>query len=241
MTPVCPLRVAPRVSPPYGFGAMIIELGEVEHALCEVEGVHQACIDVRNDGVGESRLVAYWLASDPAAADAGFKESLSRTLPDYMVVRSGDVVSGSWFDLTLQFLEKEAHASQIGTAAIVKRLTEIIFIQVINAWLEHEQPKHGLLAALFDRRLGHSLKAIHRNPAQRWTIAALAKEAGMAYATVAMVTDYDCWKEEHCTVEEIMKVMGQNYKSAATLLESLIPSLHSNPIEVNPENPRGTY
>jgi 5'-methylthioadenosine phosphorylase len=64
----------------------------------------------------------------------------------------------------------------------------------------------------------------------------LAKEAGMAYATVAMVTDYDCWKEQHCSVEEIMKVMGSNYKSAQKLIEKLIPSLVDNPIEFVPEN-----
>jgi 5'-methylthioadenosine phosphorylase len=64
----------------------------------------------------------------------------------------------------------------------------------------------------------------------------LAKEAGMAYATVAMVTDYDCWKEEHCTVEEILKVMGKNYHSAQSLIEILIPHLHENPVEFEPEN-----
>jgi 5'-methylthioadenosine phosphorylase len=64
----------------------------------------------------------------------------------------------------------------------------------------------------------------------------LAKEAGMAYATVAMVTDYDCWKDEHCSVEEIMKVMGDNYKSAQTLLVNLIPSLAKNPISFEAEN-----
>jgi 5'-methylthioadenosine phosphorylase len=64
----------------------------------------------------------------------------------------------------------------------------------------------------------------------------LAKEAGMAYATVAMVTDYDCWKEEHCTVEEIMKVMGENYKSAQALIEKLIPSLGEKPIQFEAEN-----
>lgn len=64
----------------------------------------------------------------------------------------------------------------------------------------------------------------------------LAKEAAMAYATVAMVTDYDCWKEEHCTVEEIMKVMGENYKSAQMLIEKLIPSLSKQPIEFEKEN-----
>ena len=64
----------------------------------------------------------------------------------------------------------------------------------------------------------------------------LAKEAGMAYATVAMITDYDCWKENHCTVEEIMRVMATNYISDKELIGKLIPYLHANPIEVEPEN-----
>lgn len=64
----------------------------------------------------------------------------------------------------------------------------------------------------------------------------LAKEAGMAYATIAMVTDYDCWKEEHCSVDEIMKIMKKNYESAQKILVKLIPSLMNNPIEFNPEN-----
>jgi 5'-methylthioadenosine phosphorylase len=64
----------------------------------------------------------------------------------------------------------------------------------------------------------------------------LAKEAGMAYATVAMVTDYDCWKEEHCTVQEIMDVMKSNYVSAQKFVVEAIPSLVKNPVKFTPEN-----
>lgn len=64
----------------------------------------------------------------------------------------------------------------------------------------------------------------------------LAKEAGMAYATVAMVTDYDCWKEEHCTVQEIMDVMKSNYISAQKFVKEAIPDLVKNPVKFTPEN-----
>ena len=64
----------------------------------------------------------------------------------------------------------------------------------------------------------------------------LAKEAGMAYATVAMVTDYDCWKEEHCTVQEIMDVMKTNYVSAQKLVQEVIPGLVKKPCKFEPEN-----
>jgi 5'-methylthioadenosine phosphorylase len=64
----------------------------------------------------------------------------------------------------------------------------------------------------------------------------LAKEAGMAYATIAMVTDYDCWKEEHCTLEEIMKVMATNNAQAHQVLKKLIPKLSNNQFEFKKEN-----
>lgn len=64
----------------------------------------------------------------------------------------------------------------------------------------------------------------------------LAKEAGIAYATVAMVTDYDCWKEEHCTVQEIMDVMKSNYISAQRFVQEAIPDLVNNPVKFIPEN-----
>ncbi len=64
----------------------------------------------------------------------------------------------------------------------------------------------------------------------------LAKEAGMAYATIAMVTDFDCWKDEHCTVEEIMKVMATNNTAAQKVLKDLIPKLDRNKFSYNQEN-----
>lgn len=64
----------------------------------------------------------------------------------------------------------------------------------------------------------------------------LAKEAAIEYATVAMVTDYDCWKDEHCTVDEIMKVMETNNKNVQVLLKDLIPRLSENKFDFKKEN-----
>jgi 5'-methylthioadenosine phosphorylase len=40
--------------------------------------------------------------------------------------------------------------------------------------------------------------------------AKLAREAEISYATVAMVTDYDCWHETEVSVEEVIGVLRQN-------------------------------
>ena len=57
--------------------------------------------------------------------------------------------------------------------------------------------------------------------------AKLAREAEICYATVAMVTDYDCWHPSHETVSvsEIIKVLTENSMNAKNLLKSTIPLL----------------
>ncbi|RBP15562.1 5'-methylthioadenosine phosphorylase [Roseiarcus fermentans] len=52
------------------------------------------------------------------------------------------------------------------------------------------------------------------------TEAKLAREAEICYATVAMVTDYDCWHEEHDNVDvaAVIKVMNDNAEKAARLV-----------------------
>ncbi len=53
--------------------------------------------------------------------------------------------------------------------------------------------------------------------------AKLAREAEICYATVAMVTDYDCWHEDHAQVDvaAIIEVMKHNTEKAQRLIQSL--------------------
>jgi 5'-methylthioadenosine phosphorylase len=53
------------------------------------------------------------------------------------------------------------------------------------------------------------------------TEAKLAREAGICYATLALVTDYDCWKEEEepVTLEAVLAIMHKNVESAQKVLK----------------------
>ncbi len=53
----------------------------------------------------------------------------------------------------------------------------------------------------------------------------LAREAGICYATVALVTDYDVWKDNHVTIDEIIKVMGQNLDKFKKLIGEVVPKI----------------
>jgi 5'-methylthioadenosine phosphorylase len=57
--------------------------------------------------------------------------------------------------------------------------------------------------------------------------AKLAREAEICYATVAMVTDFDCWHEDHdaVTVDAVVKVLFGNADKARALVKSVLPKI----------------
>ena len=57
--------------------------------------------------------------------------------------------------------------------------------------------------------------------------AKLAREAELCYATVAMVTDYDCWHPDHddVTVDQIVKVLLANADNARSLVKQVAPKV----------------
>ena len=57
--------------------------------------------------------------------------------------------------------------------------------------------------------------------------AKLAREAEICYATVAMVTDYDCWHDGHdaVTVEQIVAVLHQNAANACKVVKAAVAAL----------------
>ena len=58
-----------------------------------------------------------------------------------------------------------------------------------------------------------------------------AREAEIAYATMAMITDYDCWKanEAHVTVEMVIDNLNRNANAAKSILTDVIPRIPNEP------------
>ena len=54
--------------------------------------------------------------------------------------------------------------------------------------------------------------------------AKLAREAEISYATIAMVTDFDCWHpdHDHVDVPEVMRIVKENAHKAAALTARLL-------------------
>ncbi len=62
--------------------------------------------------------------------------------------------------------------------------------------------------------------------------AKLAREAEICYATVAMVTDYDCWHpdHDHVQVADIIRVLNANADHARALVRAVAPVLRDRPV-----------
>ena len=59
------------------------------------------------------------------------------------------------------------------------------------------------------------------------TEAKLAREAEICYATIAMITDYDCWHPEHesVTASQIIATLNQNAENAQKVLRTAVREL----------------
>jgi 5'-methylthioadenosine phosphorylase len=92
-----------------------------------------------------------------------------------------------------------------------------------------EGPQFSTLAeSLTYKGLGYSVIGMTNLPEAK-----LAREAEICYATVAMVTDFDCWHPDHdaVTVQDIIKVLMANAEKATKLVARLA---HDFPREHEP-------
>ena len=118
-----------------------------------------------NDGGGVTVLGGHFQLAGPQA------EMLLGMLPPIVHLQSeSDRETLRWaFDR----MRQELIDSKPGSFLIVQQLVYMIFVQALRLHLD-ERKGVGWLFALSDKQVGAAIAAIHREPARRWTVAALA-------------------------------------------------------------------
>ncbi len=111
---------------------------------------------------------------------------LLQLLPPLIHIRGYRGRVSEWLELTLKLLANEARQARQGSEAILTRLSDVVFVQAVRAWIE-EQPEDqgGWLGALRDPKIGAALALLHRQPERRWSVASLASEVGMSRSLFA--------------------------------------------------------
>jgi AraC-like DNA-binding protein len=107
-------------------------------------------------------------------------------LPPIFKVNISREASGEWIASSIRYLASERASTRAGRSALLAKLAEALFIETLRQYLSQLPSEHtGWLAAARDPAVGRALAAMHREPAQPWTVAELAKRAGVSRTVFA--------------------------------------------------------
>jgi AraC-like DNA-binding protein len=139
-------------------------------------GAEEGALVKLNDSVGVTVLGGHFDLAGPQA------QILLGMLPPIVHVQGkADRETLRWaFDR----MRQELTDLKPGGVLIAQQLAAMIFIQALRLY-GGENTGVGWLFALSDQQVGTAIKAIHREPARRWTVETLAVEAGMSRASFA--------------------------------------------------------
>ncbi len=81
----------------------------------------------------------------------------------------------------INIIARESASEQAGSQVMLRRLTELLFIQVIRLWIDQQaQASVGWVGALRDQPISTALGMIHQSPEHRWTVKELADVAALS-------------------------------------------------------------
>jgi len=136
---------------------------------------------VVNQGSGPSacRFVCGYLGCDTRPFNP-FLDSLPRVLHGRGTANQG------WLEQLLRHAVSETERRHAGGETVLAKLAELLFVEVIRQYAD-DLPKdaRGWLSAMRDLHVGDSLRLIHGQPSEDWTIERLARAVGLSRSVFA--------------------------------------------------------
>ncbi|MGE7955113.1 AraC family transcriptional regulator [Pseudomonas sp. NPDC089530] len=113
--------------------------------------------------------------------EGGCGQALLQGLPGLLHVscqgadQSDPIGSREWLALTVAAMQKEVRNPSIGSAIMLSRIIDLMFIWAVRHWLAHApQGIGGWIAALRDPLIGQALALLHAEPGAPWSVERLA-------------------------------------------------------------------
>ena len=115
------------------------------------------------------------------ACDGRLSKPLLGALPRMLRVPLGDHPESSWIIANVQRGAAETHAPRPGSAALLGRLAELVFVEAMRQYIQSlPESQQGWLAGLRDPHIGRALALLHADPARDWKVESLAAEVGLS-------------------------------------------------------------
>jgi transcriptional regulator GlxA family with amidase domain len=120
------------------------------------------------------------------ACDPELSKVFLSGLPPLFKVSIRNDVAGRWLENSIRFSVEQADRLQAGGEAVLAKLSEVVFIETLRAYIASLPAEQtGWLAGARDSEVGKTLALMHREPSRPWTLADLAKEAGVSRSVLA--------------------------------------------------------
>jgi AraC-like DNA-binding protein len=88
---------------------------------------------------------------------------------------------GAWVAPMLEHAATETVARRAGSAALLQRISEMVFVDGARRYLDSLPPESsGWLSALRDRQVGRAIALMHGDPAEPWTLDELGRRVGLS-------------------------------------------------------------
>jgi AraC-like DNA-binding protein len=111
---------------------------------------------------------------------------LLSALPPVICIEAAGLTTDDWLPALLRLMADEARQMRAGGEAVITRLADILVIQAIRHWVQHDATaQSGWLGALKDKRIGRAMAMIHRDPSRDWSVASLAQASSMSRSAFA--------------------------------------------------------
>lgn len=129
-------------------------------------------------GAEQTHIVCGYLG-----CDARPYNPLLMALPNAIHVRDS---SGGTLAAYVQLALEESKKSRMGGEAVLSRLSELLFVEVVRRYAESlDGGRSHWLSGLRDPSVGRAITALHREPQRDWTVQSLARAAGLSRSVLA--------------------------------------------------------
>ncbi len=107
-------------------------------------------------------------------------------LPKIIHIPNGYDTTDGWLGHLIDATVKESTRRGLGSAILLSRLSELLFIEVIRRYTASlPDGSSGWFAALKNPQIGATLRLLHRDPAHAWTITELGRAVGLSRTVLA--------------------------------------------------------
>jgi AraC-like DNA-binding protein len=169
----------------------IVEEGEL---VLRIDGNQQAERLSRGDVIllprGDPHQVtdasepARWLCGTFTIGDPEASHLLA-SLPAVIILRGAREQALEWLEVSRRMLLFEMQSPSQGSAVMVARILDLLFIQILRAWAARIDVEPNWLAGALDPQIGPALRAIHRDPGHDWTVEELARACNLSRSAFA--------------------------------------------------------